>query len=318
MNHSIYDSLSHDSATAAESLSVMMQKEQTIYKSCDYLHPPMQDDTMITESDRTKLVDWCYSIIDHCEFERETVAIAMEMVDRFLSKPMSITQYMLCDRNQFQLLVMAALFIAIKTNEQVAFCSSDFAAMSHGMYSVDEIEAMELIILEGLSWRICAPTSIQMARHILSIVLPNLNLEESTWVFILNEVQFQTESAVRDYYFAAQRPSAIAMAAIFNSLDEIDEQDRQALLRALLPVMNNEDFGSPQDLFTARSRLLDLIDGDGAADEDTIVSEVSRNGSEYRNDLELQKIDIPSPRVSPRAAVCCRRENTLCARCNRL
>ncbi|KAL7537916.1 hypothetical protein ACHAXR_010899 [Thalassiosira sp. AJA248-18] len=279
MQSSIYDSLTHDSAAAAESLSVMIQKEQSTYKTGDYLHPPMQDDaTMITESDRMKIVDWCYSVVDQCQFERETVAIAMEIVDRFLSKPISTaSQDMLRGRKKFQLLAMTALYIAIKTNEKAALGSVFFSSLSHGEYSVDDIEAMELTILKGLSWRICAPTSVQMTRLILSLVMPHVSLEESTWGFILDEVQFQTESALRDYYFTAQRRSTIAMAAIFNTVAQVEEKNRQALLRALMLVMKNEDFEALEHLVAAKSRLKSVVECNGAiAEEGTTVSKPSR------------------------------------------
>ena len=67
---SIYDSLSQDNAVA-NSLWVMMQKEQTIYRSCNYFDQP----SLVTESDRKKMVDWCYSVIDNCQFDRDNVAM---------------------------------------------------------------------------------------------------------------------------------------------------------------------------------------------------------------------------------------------------
>ena len=84
MQPSISDSLSNDTSAMMESLSAMMQKEQAVYKIYGYLHSPIQDST-ITESDRLKIVDWCYCVVDQWEFDRETVAMAMELVDRFLS-----------------------------------------------------------------------------------------------------------------------------------------------------------------------------------------------------------------------------------------
>eukprot|EP01083_Nonionella_stella_P003012 8579_1 len=129
------------------------------------------------------------------------------MADRFLSKPSRIAKGILHDPKQFHLLIVAALYTAIKTNEQVALGSSSFAAMSRGIYSMKEIEAMELTILRGLSWCIYAPTSIQMAQCILSLVLPHVHLEDSIWSDILDKVKYQTERATRDYYFAAQRRS---------------------------------------------------------------------------------------------------------------
>jgi hypothetical protein len=354
MHPSISASLSQDTAAVAESLSAMMQKEQAVYQCDDYLHAPA---TLITESDRLKIVDWCYGVIDHCKFDRETVAIAMDMVDRFLSKPSSAAALVRRDRKQFQLLAVAALYIAIKTNERVSFGSDQFAALSGGIYATEDIEDMELIILEGLEWRVCAPTSAQMAHHILSLALPHVDLRESTWGLVLDEVRFQTEHAVRDYYFCLRRPSTVAMAGIFNTLDQLENEDRQAVLRALMFVMNHE-FDHPQELMDARERLHLFIQGDvatapevsdedesdmsdedtyyGAHEDDSVVSEVdvsnvdtvvlelsSRSSESQASCLEClveHKIctEVYS-RTSPRTvATCCRRDNVLCRDCMRV
>ena len=129
---SIYNSLTRDTAMAVEleSLSIMMENEQThyYYMKSDYLslnYSTVIDDNdagRITESDRLKIVDWYYSLIDHCQFNRETVAIAMELTDRYLSQASSSASICraLQDRNHFQLVVMTCLYIAIKTNEKLA------------------------------------------------------------------------------------------------------------------------------------------------------------------------------------------------------
>ena len=78
----------------------------------------------------------------------------MQMVDRLLSKPGFPVRDYLNDRTQYQLLTMAALYIAIKFNEQVELGSGLFAAMSCGVHTAKDIENMELTILQGLEWRI--------------------------------------------------------------------------------------------------------------------------------------------------------------------
>jgi len=336
---SIYNSLIEDTAAAAESLLAMMQKEKTIYKTCDYLNPPLplpesedgsEDSTLITECDRLKIVDWCYSISDHYNLDRECVAIAMEMVDRFLSKPSHFSYDVLTERNKFQLLAMAALNIAIKTTQKIVVGCDFLAASSLGMYSVEDIEVMEMNILEGLSWRVCAPTSIQMAHYIVSLLLPHVDLPELTWGWILDEVRYQTEHAVRDYYLSTKRPSTLAVAAIFNSLEQIDQQDRQAILGALTLVLNvlEEDFDSPRDLLSARNKLLSLVEGHDATQDDTIVIEpiVIESSREVNVVLDLQVLDIEhqpagyivekkssttSPRTSPGCVSLSCQENSL-------
>eukprot|EP00984_Skeletonema_dohrnii_P002701 scaffold938_cov91-Skeletonema_dohrnii-CCMP3373.AAC.2 len=84
------ENLSRDTEAVADSLAAMIMRERT-NASCSYyegyLNSSDPNPNLITASDRKKLVDWCYGIVDHCKLSRETVASAMEMVDRFLGMP---------------------------------------------------------------------------------------------------------------------------------------------------------------------------------------------------------------------------------------
>ncbi|KAL7426389.1 hypothetical protein ACHAXM_000431, partial [Skeletonema potamos] len=79
--------LSRNTGAVADSLAAMIKRELTTLSLSHegYLNP--SDPNIITADDRTKLVDWCYSVVDHCQHSRETVASAMGMVDQFLSMP---------------------------------------------------------------------------------------------------------------------------------------------------------------------------------------------------------------------------------------
>mmetsp|Transcript_10510 Transcript_10510/g.20983 ORF Transcript_10510/g.20983 Transcript_10510/m.20983 type:complete len:85 (-) Transcript_10510:24-278(-) len=78
--------LSRDTEAVADSLAAMIMREHT-NASCSYYEGYLNssDPNLITADDRTALVDWCYCVVDHFQFSRETVASAMEMFDRFLS-----------------------------------------------------------------------------------------------------------------------------------------------------------------------------------------------------------------------------------------
>lgn len=230
---------------------------------------------------------------------------AMQIVDRFLARPNCPTQEYLSSRKQYQLLVMAALYIAIKTNEPVVLGADVLSATSDGLYTEEEIHCMEMIILQGLEWRIySAPTGIQMCHYILSLLLPHVKLDESMWGFLLDEVTFQTESAVRDYYFSTQRPSTVALAALFNALDQVDSQIRQDVLRALLLLLDNK-FDHPRALLDAKNRLKCLVEGDGVVEEDVSMAEVPRTVSvpvpaRIEDDDEPME---PKPKNSPRSVL---------------
>ena len=175
---------------------------------------------------------------------------------------------------------MTALYIAIKLHERVLFGSDFFAAMSKGVYSVDELERTEIHILQGLSWRVNAPTSIQMSQHILSLVSSRIHpvrkLDDHAWGDVLNKVSYHSEHAVRDYYFCTHRSSTVVIAAILNAIELLRREDRAVLLLALLIVLQEFDFAETNDLVAAKNRLLHDVEEMGvAANEDGGISDIS-------------------------------------------
>jgi len=261
------ENLSRNTEAVADSLAAMIKRELTTKYSCydydGYLNP--SDRNMITAGDRKKLVDWCYGIVDHCNFSRETVASAMEMVDRFLGMPSTsvhtarVSDEALVDPSKFQLLTIAALYTSIKINEKVAISSDLFAEMCSHVYTVEEIEDMERILLIGLSWRCHAPTAHQVGMLIFSLLLPYVDIPEVTWGFLIDEMKYLTELAVRDYYFSTQRVSTIALAAVFNVINDTSSKERKELLGSFLSVtMECFDFDHPNQIAAARSRLKSL------------------------------------------------------------
>jgi len=256
---------------AADSLSIMIQKELTAYSSpCQgYLDP--SDPTMITATDRKMVVDWCYGIVDHFNLSRQSVAMAMEMVDRFLDMPSFSTDAArvadgsLHSQGKFQLLAIAALYSSTKVNENHVMSSDLFAFKCGDIYTKEEIEGMEHILSGGslLRWNY-APTAYQVGHSILSMLVPYVNIPEAAWAFLLDEMKYQTEHAVRDYYFSTQRTSTIALAAIFHAVEGIGSPEkRQEVLGALLVrVMLRFDFDHSNVISAAKNRLQRLIQSD--------------------------------------------------------
>jgi hypothetical protein len=256
--------MSWNETSVAESLAVMVQKETAVYnKRYDYLGNPSCAQGVVSEDDRTKMVDWCYKVVDTCQLERETVAIAMDLVDRFLSnKSSTAAMDVLGDRIQFQLLSLTALYVSIKISQKIALGSDFFSVISRELYPVKDIEAMELILLKELSWCISPPTCVQMAHHILTLSSTLVCFDKASLAALLNDVDYQAECAVRDYYFVTQRPSTLAMAAIINSVDRIEgSQERQDIIRAVLSVTKYAEFESIEVILATRIKLHSLVYG---------------------------------------------------------
>jgi len=214
---------------------------------------------------------WCYAVVDRYRFERETVAIAMNIVYRFASAPRTSSAGSQGtrpsrDRAEYQLVTITALYIAIKLNERTILGSHEFAAATRDVCSLDDIQGMELKILHALSWRICPPTSLQVANQMLSLMLSqdHTDIEQCTVDLLQEEVAVQTENAVRDHYFATQRPSTVAAAAIMNAIESICDQYCEHfvcehLTQALVCVIGQFPFESYAVLLGARNRLMHLM-----------------------------------------------------------
>ena len=294
MSSSAKKNLSRDAATLAASLSAMMEKELTVYSCTGYLNmthsSPNNSNsktmTMITSNDRMALVDWCYGVVDHCQYSRETVASAMDMVDRFLSIPSNSTaDKALRSPNLLQLLVVTALYVAIKLNERVIMSSSLFAEITRYVYTVEEIEDMERTLLSGLSWRFCAPTASQVGHSILSLILPYVDVSDASWGYLMDEMIYQIEYAVRDYYFCTQRASTIALAAICNAVIKDGKQmsihEHRVFLEALPRIKESFNFDSTEVIVAACKRLQVLrLRQENVEEADDVVPEASST-SEY-------------------------------------
>mmetsp|Transcript_25892 Transcript_25892/g.36917 ORF Transcript_25892/g.36917 Transcript_25892/m.36917 type:complete len:301 (+) Transcript_25892:65-967(+) len=281
-----------DTVAAADYLAVMIEKEHTIYKcKCNGYLDPLEP-TIITADDRMAVVDWCYSVVDHCHFSRESVAIAMDMVDRYLSVPSETGDEALRDQYKFQLLAVTALYVAIKINEAVAMSSATLSKITHGAYTVEEIEDMERTLLSGISWRCNAPNASQVGLSILSVISPYTNCSEVTWGFLMDEMKYLAELAVRDYYFSTKRASTLALATIFNAIGRIRGKERQELLQASLCILECFDFDKPKVVLMVSKKLHQLLEQENQGRDHDIEELMDSPEPEASKCIELRSPNI--------------------------
>ena len=80
MTFNVLNALSLDTTSVSNTLGVMIEKERQIASSCiNYFQQYSFDaSAVVDEKDRTKMVDWCYIIVDECQLGRECVAMVRE------------------------------------------------------------------------------------------------------------------------------------------------------------------------------------------------------------------------------------------------
>jgi Cyclin, N-terminal domain len=201
--------------------------------------------SIIISQFQQQMVEWMYRVADHFNEDREIVAMGQSALDRFVSKCS-------CDRSAFKLAAMTTLYICSKTNGVWTFDNhhphyphhrpsltvQSLAELSRGEFDVQHITEMEMIVLQTLGWRVNPPT-IQSFIHSFYFYLPVLRSTAATAgspsslsshhqqnmiaSAILNRAVFFAELAVYDHAFVRTERALLALSALLNAMEGMDE-----------------------------------------------------------------------------------------------
>lgn len=152
---------------------------------------------------RATLVDWLLQVHMRYHMLPETLWIAVNIVDRFLS-------VRVVSLRKLQLVGVTAMFIAAKYEEIVAPSVDEFVFMTEGGYSKEEIFKGERIVLSTLDFKVssyCSPYS--WVRKISKA--DEYDIQTRTLSKFLMEV------TLLDYRFLRAKPSLIAAIGMFLS-----------------------------------------------------------------------------------------------------
>jgi G2/mitotic-specific cyclin 1/2 len=150
---------------------------------------------------RAVLIDWIMEVHNKFHFCLETLFLSVSIMDRFLSRRP-------CSASKFQLVGLACLFVAAKTEETVACPSAAaFTFMTDEAFDQSDILRAEQYILRALDYSFWAPGPIPFLRHLLR-VLPS---PPST---INSVAEYLCELSLLDYRWIGLPGSLLAVAAV--------------------------------------------------------------------------------------------------------
>ena len=101
---------------------------------------------------RAILLDWLIEVCEVYRLHRETFYLAVDFIDRYLSATKAMPKQTL------QLIGVTSLFIASKIEEIYPPKLSEFAYVTDGACSEEDILGMELVILKQLNWGLAPMT----------------------------------------------------------------------------------------------------------------------------------------------------------------
>jgi hypothetical protein len=212
----------------------MKRQEETSYlcRNINLAHPEAKCENSDFMVWREKICYWTYSVIDHFNLSRRTVAISINIFDRYLASKGNG-----CDGSTALLVSLTTLYIAIKAHERKKIKLSTLVDLSRSQFCARDIENMELEILTSIQWYIHPPTPVDFISYYVKFLPPSVSVPTRHNLFELS--RYNVELAVCDTFFVEALPSTIAFSAILNVLDEeiscdmISRSCRQAFLHSL-------------------------------------------------------------------------------------
>jgi len=152
---------------------------------------------------RQTLVDWLLQVHLRYHMLPETLWIAVNVVDRFLTKRVVSLQ-------KLQLVGVTAMFIAAKYEEILAPAVDEFVFMTENGYTKEEILKGERIMLQTLDFRIshyCSPYSW----------MRKISRADDYDIQTRTLSKFLTEVTLLDHRFLRAKPSIIAAVGMYCS-----------------------------------------------------------------------------------------------------
>eukprot|EP00548_Thalassiothrix_antarctica_P006942 CAMPEP_0194149706 /NCGR_PEP_ID=MMETSP0152-20130528/39461_1 /TAXON_ID=1049557 /ORGANISM="Thalassiothrix antarctica, Strain L6-D1" /LENGTH=321 /DNA_ID=CAMNT_0038852105 /DNA_START=40 /DNA_END=1005 /DNA_ORIENTATION=- len=208
---------------------------------------------------RSQMCSWAYTVVGTFGCHRSVVAIAFNLLDRYLGKICSSNYHV--TRDDFQLFCMTAFFLAVKVNgrsDQFIYLSS-MADMSRGFFSTLDFQETELHMMEVLEWRLSPPT----ACCFLTEFWKQWKGKPLTFNWV-SRSRAILEISVADAFFVQHKSSQLALASILVAGKEIGmltkELDQFCLDVRNIVDINNENFRAILDhlskTFLPKKRLL--------------------------------------------------------------
>jgi len=233
------------------------------------------------------------AVIDHFELPRNVVGTCTNLLDRYLAKHFSVASangLPVIEKKEFQLVTMSCLYLAMKAKGENRVPIEYMVQLSRGTMDKCQLEGMEMQLLTKLAWMVNPPTAFDFAEHYLHLLRPSYRngcvqmtalLNSSKMKALVDQTAFLVELSVLDYYFVSFRPSTVALAALFNAMDE----DPEVTARSRNPFSmykNCHGFegmilpGEEGNVFLCRQRLDSLYRNSAAGGDDQFEPESPR------------------------------------------
>ncbi|OAA63970.1 G2/mitotic-specific cyclin-B [Cordyceps fumosorosea ARSEF 2679] len=175
----------------------------------------MQHQDELEWSTRGILVDWLIEVHTRFHLLPETLFLAVNIVDRFLSKKV-------IQLDNFQLVGITAMFIASKYEEVLSPYIGNFKKITNDGFTEEEILSAERFVLSTLDYDLSYPNPMNFLRRVSKA--DNYDIQSRTIG------KYLTEISLLDHRFMSFPPSQVAAAAMYMSRLMLDRGEWDEML----------------------------------------------------------------------------------------
>lgn len=198
-----------DQEHATRRLRSLAAQEPAYAPNADYIET-VQTRGM-TDAWRAKIASWFRELGEAFDMRSETVAIATNYLDRYLSRRS-------CESVDLQLAATASIFLASKVEEQRHFRTGDLVSLCGGLFSRADLRLMELELMMTLGWLLNPPTIHSNVHHLVALVDSDSRDRRS----LVDRALKYADKAREDYAMLRYPPSLAAVAAVVCALRTLD------------------------------------------------------------------------------------------------
>ena len=173
-----------------------------------------------------------YEFIDHYNFDREVVGIAISYFDRYISSQKCCEG--VHNKEKYQIIAVTSLFLAIKLHSMSEDClvqnrTFALARLLYGHVDPEQIYKMEMDILQVLDWRLNPPTLHQFALNFSQLHPLGESCSNSS-SYLYEATRYQVELAIFIPALLSKfASSVIVYAALKNTEEKIASENPHIL-----------------------------------------------------------------------------------------
>ena len=158
---------------------------------------------------RERVTQWLYDVIDHLELPRETVYLAMNILDRYLASGLDSRTN---NKADYEAAAITSLFLAVRATGVMDLKIPDLLKLSCSSLNVRDILSTGTRIMQGLTWNHRVPTPTQFVKALVALLDSSIDCETKLSIFDMSS--YLVEISVYDQHLSGIAASKIAFAAM--------------------------------------------------------------------------------------------------------